>query len=152
MKCTNGKTWIAARRCARIVLLLVVAGCKSPSGKGGSAVAVKQALVGKDGARTVTAANTIVNRYSALVADAAAGTSAVTVNAMSDLATDLGSDGGLQPLAVGDLLLVIQMAGATIDSSDTRTTEPSPTPTSTTPGTTSWLGWLALRQARTPSR
>jgi|GEM_PF-2924939 len=119
MKCTNGKPGLQRAVALGSVLLLVVAGCKSPSGKGGSAVAVKQALVGKDGARTVTAANTIVNRYSALVADAAAGTSAVTVNAMSDLATDLGSDGGLQPLAVGDLLLVIQMAGATIDSSDT---------------------------------
>jgi hypothetical protein len=42
----------------------------------------------------------------------------VTVNAIADLAADLGTGGGLQPLAVGDLLLIIQMRGATMDPND----------------------------------
>jgi hypothetical protein len=79
---------------------------------------VSQALVGKDGPGTIRDPNTIVNAYSALVADAAVNTSSVTVNNIAELATNLGTDGGLQPLAVGDLLLIIQMRGATMDPND----------------------------------
>src|SRR5208283_4634356 len=101
-------------------LLLVVAGCKSPSGQGTNTGVTRQALVGKDGARTVSTATT-VNSYSALANDATAGTASVTVAAISDLASAEGTDGGLQPLAAGDLLLIIQMAGATISAADTAT-------------------------------
>ena len=69
---------------------------------------------GKDGALTVTAANTVVNRYSVLTANAASGgTSLVVANA--------GGANGLDPgtLVANDVLLVIQMQGATIDTSDT---------------------------------
>jgi hypothetical protein len=100
------------------VLLLVTAGCKSSVDKGANDVFVGQALVGKDGARTINDPNTIVNTYSALAADAAAGAGSVTVNNIAELATNLGTDGGLQPLAVGDLLLIIQMRGATLDPND----------------------------------
>jgi MYXO-CTERM domain-containing protein len=85
------------------VLLLVVAGCKSSSDKVTHAVVVDQALVGKDGAVTVTDPNTVVNEYAALAADADVNDPSVTV------AT------GLTGLAAGDLVLIIQMAGATIN-------------------------------------
>lgn len=103
------------------VLLLVVAGCKSSTRKGANGEVAEQALVGKDGARTVSAANTVVNKYSALAVNANAGSLTVTVAAISDLASTEGTDGGPQPLAVGDLLLIVQMAGATINAADTTT-------------------------------
>jgi hypothetical protein len=86
------------------ILLLVVAGCKSTSDNGSKAVVVNQALVGKDGAVTVTDPNTVVNSYAALATDAAVNDPSVTV-----------ASGGLSGLAAGDLVLIIQMAGATIN-------------------------------------
>jgi hypothetical protein len=106
MKRLNGKRGLLRAAALGQVLLLVVAGCKSPGEKGVSEEAVRQALVGKDGDRTVNVANTIVNGYSALTAT---GTNTVTVNAIADFAT-----GGRPALAVGDLVLIIQMQGATI--------------------------------------
>ncbi|HKX32928.1 MAG TPA: DUF11 domain-containing protein [Blastocatellia bacterium] len=74
----------------------------------------KAEVPGKDGSLTVTTANTIVNRYSFLVVDAPAGSTTLTVN-------NPGGSSGLDPaaLSAGDLLLIIQMAGASIDTSDT---------------------------------
>ncbi|HJX65823.1 MAG TPA: hypothetical protein VJ860_17930 [Polyangia bacterium] len=86
------------------ILLLVVAGCRSSSDKGTKAVVVDQALVGKDGAVTVADPNTVVNSYAALATDADVNDPSVTVTA-----------GGLAGLAAGDLVLIIQMAGATIN-------------------------------------
>jgi hypothetical protein len=120
MKCMNGKRGLPRAVALASVLVLVGAGCKSPSGKGANGEVVRQALAGKDGACTVDKANTIVNAYSALTANANVGASAVTVNAIAELASNpCRGDGGLQPLAAGDLLLIIQMAGATINATDT---------------------------------
>jgi uncharacterized repeat protein (TIGR01451 family) len=71
-------------------------------------------ISGKDGALTVTAPNTIVNKYSVLAVDAAAGATVIAV-------TNPGGANGLDPgtLTAGDLLLIIQLAGASIDGSDT---------------------------------
>lgn len=67
------------------------------------------AVFGQDGAFSVPAAtNAIVNRYAALTQNAAAGTNLLTVNNVAAF-----------NVAAGDLLLVIQMQGAEIDSSDT---------------------------------
>src|SRR5687767_4713592 len=71
---------------------------------------VLSALVGQDGPLTVSAANTVVNQYAQLTVSALAGTSILAVNDVGLL--DSPSFG---PLAAGDLLLVIQMQGATID-------------------------------------
>jgi uncharacterized repeat protein (TIGR01451 family) len=68
-------------------------------------------IVGSAGAVTVTTANTIVNRYSALAANAAVGATSLTV----------ASGATLAPIANGDLLMVMQMQGATIDTTDTAT-------------------------------
>lgn len=66
---------------------------------------------GKQGAKTIVSTGTIVNEYSALTADAAAGQTSITVadnglNAFNRFST---------PLAAGDLVMIIQMQGATIN-------------------------------------
>ncbi len=103
MKRTKGNRALLRTVALGQILLLVVAGCKSSSDKGNKAV-VNQALVGKDGAVTVTDPNTVVNSYAALATDADVNDPSVTVTA-----------GGLAGLAAGDLVLIIQMAGATIN-------------------------------------
>jgi hypothetical protein len=98
------------------VIMMVGAGCKSPpaatQGKNSlNDVSVSQALVGKDGSRSVTAANTVVNGYAALAANVTAGATGITVTDLTDFTT-----GSRPALAVGDLVLIVQMAGATIDT------------------------------------
>lgn len=66
-------------------------------------------LLGSDGAVTVTAPDTVLNRYAALKLDAKAGAQQLTVDKLADLA----------PVAAGDVLLVLQAQGAVIDGSDT---------------------------------
>ena len=112
MKRMNRKRGLLRAAALGQVLLLVVAGCKTPGEK--SEEAVRQALVGKDGDVQVTVANTIVNGYSALTATPS--TNQVTVNAIGDFAA-----GGRPALAVGDLVLIIQMQGATIGTADSAT-------------------------------
>jgi uncharacterized repeat protein (TIGR01451 family) len=76
--------------------------------------AAKAQTPGKDGEFTVTSQNTIVNKYARLATDVAAGATALTI-------ANPGGPDGLDAGALGpdDLLLLIQMAGATIDTSDT---------------------------------
>jgi hypothetical protein len=105
----NGKRGLLRVAALGQGLLLVVAGCQSPAGKGANEEVVRQALVGADGPRTVNGADTIVNTYAALAGDAAAGDSTLNV-----------ATGGLG-LAAGDLVLVIQMTGATISTANTLT-------------------------------
>ncbi len=68
---------------------------------------------GKDGDYTVTAANEVLNTYTSLSANATAGNTSISVvnNAMA---------GGVFTgnLAPGDLLMIVQMYGATIDAFD----------------------------------
>ncbi|MBS1635568.1 MAG: gliding motility-associated C-terminal domain-containing protein [Bacteroidetes bacterium] len=63
---------------------------------------------GKDGAKVVSAANTKINEFTSLTADAAAGTNTITV-AASSLNANARFSGNL---AAGDLVMVIQMQGA----------------------------------------
>lgn len=65
---------------------------------------------GKDGAKTVSTANNVVNEYTALTANATAGSTTLTV-AASSLNANSRFTG---PLAAGDLVMVIQMQGAAI--------------------------------------
>ncbi|MCU0334284.1 MAG: T9SS type A sorting domain-containing protein [Chitinophagaceae bacterium] len=69
---------------------------------------------GKDGARTVTAANTVLNTYTTLSANAAVGATTLTV---ASNALNGGAFSG--NLANGDLIMIIQMQGATINSTNT---------------------------------
>jgi len=100
------------------VVFLLVAGAGCPSlfeSNTQRATRIKQAVVGKDGAYPVPAPNTVVNRYAALAgaADPIATDTSITVN-------DVNGD-FLGAVSAGDLLLIVQMAGATIDTTDTAT-------------------------------
>ncbi|MBW1298793.1 DUF7507 domain-containing protein [Aquimarina litoralis] len=65
---------------------------------------------GKDGDLTVTTANTILNTYSPVTSDVSAGDTTVDVN---DVTADLGG------LVSGDLVLIYQAQGATINTTNT---------------------------------
>lgn len=67
---------------------------------------------GKNGDLTITAANTVVNAYTTLTANAAAGSASLTV-ASNTMSLTLGST--TTTLAAGDLVFIIQMQGASID-------------------------------------
>jgi MYXO-CTERM domain-containing protein len=108
-------------------LALTIAGCAAggdpePSPQKVEAVGeVKQAAQGADNAPVLAAGvNYVLNRYTTLTADAAQGAASITVASAATLNPSLNplpvvaSD----PLAAGDLLLVIQMQGATIDTSN----------------------------------
>lgn len=73
-------------------------------------------VVGGDGDFTVTAPNTILNNYTTLAVDAATTDTSFTVANIADLNSSIPQ---LGPIAVGDLLLIIQMQGASIDTTDT---------------------------------
>jgi gliding motility-associated-like protein len=68
-----------------------------------------QAQPGKNGALTVTTAGQVLNQYSRVTANITAGTNTVSVN---NLSADLGG------LACGDLVMVMQMQGASIITTD----------------------------------
>ncbi len=72
----------------------------------------------KDGSFTATTTNQIVNSYTFLTANANANTSTLTVNNSSLTNLILTS-----PLSQGDLLLIIQMQGATMDVNVTPTVD-----------------------------
>jgi len=94
-------------------LVLLSAGCSSGEPRISPPESVAQAheaLQGADGAATITAANSVVNQYTALTADVAAGVAVVSVQSAAAL------NPGADPLAAGDLLLVVQMQGATINT------------------------------------
>jgi gliding motility-associated-like protein len=71
---------------------------------------------GKDGDYTVTALNTNVNSFTYLTADAASGATVITVNS-----TAMSGGAFSSNLAQGDLILIIQMQGATMDIDATPT-------------------------------
>ncbi len=82
----------------------------------GATSTTTSALTGVDGALTVNVASTVVNQYAVLSANAAAGASTLTVSAIADL-----NSGSFGNLAAGDLLLVIEMQGATISTTNDAT-------------------------------
>lgn len=69
---------------------------------------------GKDGSKTITSVNTIVNEYTYLTNDVSAGATQIKCNSNTLNANSRFSGN----LAAGDLLLIIQMQGATITTSD----------------------------------
>ncbi|HRD40645.1 MAG TPA: hypothetical protein PLC65_18595, partial [Bacteroidia bacterium] len=66
---------------------------------------------GKDGAGNITVANTIVNIYTPLTANANVGNTTISV----------GSTAGY---AVGDLIMIIQMQGASVNTTNGGATPP----------------------------
>ncbi|MBN2575847.1 MAG: hypothetical protein JXP73_14870 [Deltaproteobacteria bacterium] len=95
---------------------LLVAGAGCPSlfeSNTQRAAKIRKAVPGTDGEGVVNAADTTVNTYATLAANVAAGATTITVGNIGDL-TFQG-----RGLADGDLLLIVQMQGATIDTTDT---------------------------------
>lgn len=80
----------------------------------GTATGPVQAQPGKNGALTVSAANTVVNTYTNVTANITAGATTIAV-ANSALT---GGAFGASPLAAGDLIMIIQMQGASISTAD----------------------------------
>lgn len=80
---------------------------------GFSVFSAADAQEGTDGALTVTAANTVLNQYAVLGANAAAGTTSFSVTNITDL-----SSGAYGALARGDLVMLYQPQGATINTAD----------------------------------
>jgi uncharacterized repeat protein (TIGR01451 family) len=100
----------AARR-----LLLVAVFASSAVGRVG--VPAQAGTPGIDGAKTITAANTIVNGYASLTS-ATQGSTTITVpiNELANL-----SPGGLTPLGAGSVVLLYQANGALINDDDDTT-------------------------------
>ena len=73
-------------------------------------------VIGGNGDYTVTTANSVLNRYTALAADVSAGATSFRVASVAALDSPISQ---LGQLAVGDLLMIIQMQGALIDTTDT---------------------------------
>ncbi len=72
---------------------------------------------GKNGARTIGAANTVINQYTTLAAGAAAGAGTITVLNVAALTSGEAVGGGV--LAPGDVVMLYQARGATIDTTNT---------------------------------
>jgi uncharacterized repeat protein (TIGR01451 family) len=99
--------------------LTLLAGCGDHSGRTAAAEVKPSvakstaAVVGKDLTYQVDNPNTILNAYAALAQDANVGGTTIRITAAGAL--DTSPFGALAP---GDLLLIVQMQGATIDTSD----------------------------------
>lgn len=70
---------------------------------------------GKDGVKTISISNSVVNDYTVLTLDVAAGSTIIQV------ANNSLSTGFLSPISTGDLVFIIQVQGATIGSADDST-------------------------------
>ena len=68
---------------------------------------------GVDGPLTVTAANTVLNQYATLAANAAVGATSFSVTSIADLSSTANG-----ALAAGDLVMLYQAQGATINTAD----------------------------------
>ena len=103
--------------------------CKTPIALRGLGLLCALALLGlpargqaqsiKDGTFSVTAAGTVLNLYTPLSADAAAGATSISVTNIADLTATVAGSYAAAALEAGDLLFVIQMQGATIDTTNT---------------------------------
>lgn len=76
-------------------------------------------LPGKNGTRTITAVNTIVNQSTTLTVAAAAGANTITVANITNLFSPEATGGGA--LAAGDVILIYQTRGATINTANSAT-------------------------------
>ncbi len=79
---------------------------------------------GKDGAETVTTAVVIFNRYTTLAASASTGNTSVTVSNIANLSSAAIAGAANNPYATaslgyGDLIMIIKMQGATINTGNT---------------------------------
>ncbi|MGC4093036.1 MAG: hypothetical protein QM756_35145 [Polyangiaceae bacterium] len=107
--------------CSLVSLGALAAGCSSGdkpvSGRSGEHVGSTQAAVaGIDGSPTISAAGTVVNQYTTLAANPALNATSIQVTSVAALAN------GADAIAAGDLILIMQMQGATINTTATDAT------------------------------
>jgi uncharacterized repeat protein (TIGR01451 family) len=102
------------------VLSALLAACSTepahplkPASRPGPAAITRSALTGIDGDLTISTPDEVLNRYASLAADVQVGATSFQVNALAGLDSPR-----FGPLAPGDLLMIIQMQGAAIDTSD----------------------------------
>ncbi len=74
---------------------------------------------GKNGTRTIATLNTVINQFTTLTAAVSAGASTITVASIAALSSGEAIGGGA--LAVGDVILIYQARGASINTTDTPT-------------------------------
>lgn len=82
------------------------------------------AQTGKDGVETISSTGVIFNRYTTLAASASIGNTSITVANSADLSASAISGAANNPyatasLAYGDLIMIIKMQGATINTTNT---------------------------------
>src|SRR5689334_10224464 len=94
--------------CAAAVAVMAGPGCGAEPSET-NVGAQGEAMVGGAGSPTITS-STVVNRYTALTANAAAGATTLTV-----------ASGAALNAVAGDLLFIIQMQGAAVDNTNTAT-------------------------------
>lgn len=104
--------------CGFLSLGAFASACNSgePSGGGQgleSVATAQQAFAGIDGSRTISTAGTIVNQYTTLATNAALNATTIQVTSVAALAN------GADAIGPGDLVLIMQMQGATIDTTST---------------------------------
>ena len=108
--------------CGFLSLGVFASACNSgePSSRGGgealeSVATASQAFAGIDGSRTISTAGTIVNQYTTLAANVALNATTIQVTSVAALAN------GADAIGPGDLVLIMQMQGATIDTAHSST-------------------------------
>ncbi len=74
---------------------------------------------GKNGSRTISSGTVIINQYDVLNGAAVAGATTITVNNISNLVSPESTGGG--PLGTGDVVMIYQARGATINTTNTPT-------------------------------
>ncbi len=104
--------------CAALSCLALVACGSQASPPDTAAPPIQEQLTGANGPLTVAAANTVVNQYAVLALDAPAGATTITITNAGDFtaAAPFGA-----ALGSGDLLMIYQPQGATIDATNTAT-------------------------------
>jgi uncharacterized repeat protein (TIGR01451 family) len=73
---------------------------------------------GKNGTRTIATTNTVINQFTTLTAAVSAGASTITVANIAALNSGEATGGGA--LAVGDVILIYQARGASINTTNSR--------------------------------
>ena len=91
----------------------LLAGCAARGETGATTARRQTAGLAKDGDLTVSTADTQVNRYAVLGRDAHRGDSTLSLVTTPGFGVD-----ALLPLAENDLLMIVQLQGATLDPSD----------------------------------
>jgi len=100
-----------------LLVAIVAVGCGGSPEPEPELEELARPITGQEGNFTVTAANTQLNQYSGLAASVATGANQLTVNNIAEL-TSGSTQGNFGALAKDDLLMVIQMRGASITSTD----------------------------------